>query len=108
MTVAKPAAAKAARYAPPAGAPEFWGDAVKALAKSDPVLRPIIRAHVQTTVRFRDDAFFSLARSIVGQQISVKAAESVWRRLGETVPLEPRALVASAPEVLRGCGLSAR
>ena len=57
----------------------------------------------------RGEPFVTLARSIVGQQISVKAADSVWLRLSTALPLiAPEPLLACASETLRGCGLSAR
>ena len=55
----------------------------------------------------RDDAFFSLARSIVGQQISVKAAASVWAKFEQEVgEVSPRAVATKNEDTLRGCGLS--
>jgi len=61
----------------------------------------------------RGDAFTTLARSVVGQQISVKAAQSVWRRFVEAAaapdgPLAPAAVLAMPLPVLREAGLSAR
>ena len=64
-------------------------------------------------LRSRGDAFTTLARSIVGQQISVKAAQSVWERLvgvvgAPSAPVSPAAVLACTTEELRGAGLSAR
>ena len=57
----------------------------------------------------RGDAFQTLARSIVGQQISVKAAQSVWARLAAAAaPVTPQAVGALDVVALRACGLSAR
>ena len=61
----------------------------------------------------RGDAFTTLARSIVGQQISVKAAQSVWERLvlmleGGTAALRPAQLLCHSCENLRTAGLSGR
>src|SRR3954468_21870407 len=61
--------------------PPYWDDATRALAKRDPVLRRIIRAHPDVHLARRSDPFTALARAIVGQQISVKAADSIWKRL---------------------------
>ena len=59
-----------------ATAPEFWLRAKRALARRDPVLAQIMRAHPRIALARRGEPFFTLARSIVGQQISVKAAQS--------------------------------
>ncbi len=69
----------------------------------------IIRQHPRVALASRGDAFATLARSIVGQQISVKAADAVWSRLTATCPvLAPSALLRRRPSTLRGCGLSER
>jgi DNA-3-methyladenine glycosylase II len=58
-------------------------------------------------LRSRGDAFNTLARSIVGQQISVKAAASVWAKLSASIPsIEPAIIYAHDAEALRACGLS--
>ncbi len=57
----------------------------------------------------RGDPFGTLVRSIVGQQISVKAADSIWARFSGALPaIEPESILATTPEALRACGLSAR
>ena len=58
-------------------APRYWSTATKALSECDPVLAAIIGRHRALQVGSRGDAFQTLARAIVGQQISVKAAQSV-------------------------------
>ncbi len=89
--------------------PPYWEQAKQELAQADPVIRQIIRCHGGLALRRRSDAFTALARSIVGQQISVKAAESVWQRLASACgPVSPQALLRLSEEALRACGLSAR
>lgn len=87
--------------------PSYWPEAIRALSKRDPVLKKIIRSYKGETLTSRGDAFYTLARSIAGQQISVKAADSIWRRLeahvGEVAPA--RVLAAEATD-LRALGLS--
>jgi len=61
--------------------PPYWDDATRVLAKRDPVLRKIIRAHPDVHLARRSDPFTALARAIVGKHISVKAADSIWKRL---------------------------
>jgi DNA-3-methyladenine glycosylase II len=89
--------------------PPYWAQAKRALAKSDPVLARIIRRHPRVSLASRGDAFSTLARSIVGQQISVRAADAVWRRLlGACPELTPSAVLRKRATTLRGCGLSER
>lgn len=88
--------------------PDYWQVATKHLGKVDPVLGDIIKRYKGETLASRGSAYFSLARAIVGQQISVKAADSVWRKLeaglgGEVLP--ERVLAANTP-TLRSFGLS--
>ncbi len=79
------------------------------MARRDPVLGAIIRAHPRFALARRGDPFFTLARSIVGQQISVKAAQSVWDRLAANVVLmTPERIAKIDGALLRSCGLSAR
>ena len=61
--------------------PRFWAKARQHLLAADPVLGLVITKCGSGKLLARDDAFFSLARSIVGQQISVKAAQSIWNKL---------------------------
>ncbi|TAK89462.1 MAG: DNA-3-methyladenine glycosylase 2 family protein [Burkholderiaceae bacterium] len=57
----------------------------------------------------RGDPFVTLARSIVGQQISIKAADTVWSRLLAACPsLAPKTVLKTGPEKLAQCGLSKR
>jgi DNA-3-methyladenine glycosylase II len=73
------------------------------------VLARIIRAHPRIGLVSRGDAFSTLARSIVGQQISVKAADAVWGRLVAACPqLAPQPIVRKRATTLRNCGLSER
>ncbi len=89
--------------------PEYWDRAKRALARRDPVMAKIMRAHPKIFLARRGEPFLTLARAIVGQQISVKAAQSVWDRLvacvGEVTP--EKVLLRKRP-LLRACGLSDR
>ncbi len=89
--------------------PAYWDQARRALARDDAVLAGIIRRHPRVHLESRGDAFQTLARSIVGQQISVKAAQSVWDRFGaQARPMTPASVLALRADALRSCGLSAR
>lgn len=86
-----------------------WDGACAHLQRADRVMRKLIKAHAGARLQSRGDAFQTLARSIVGQQISVKAAQTVWDRLGAALPVMAPAAVLQAGEAeLRSCGLSGR
>ncbi len=87
--------------------PHYWRQATRELAVSDAVLKKIISRSHGLTLRSRGDAFNTLARSIVGQQISVKAAQSVWDKLAAAVPaIRPEIIHKHDADALRNCGLS--
>ncbi len=87
--------------------PRYWKRAARELAERDSIIRALIPQHKALALRSRGDAFSTLARSIVGQQISVKAAQSVWDRLiADVKTMAPAALLAAGSERLRACGLS--
>jgi DNA-3-methyladenine glycosylase II len=69
----------------------------------------IIAQHPRVALVSRGDAFSTLARSIVGQQISVKAADAVWGRFCTSCgELTPKSVLRRRVTTLRGCGLSER
>ena len=87
--------------------PDYWPAAKTHLSKKDRVLRKLIRTYPDAVLNTRGDAFQTLARSIVGQQISVKAAQSVWNRFAQAAGTMKPATVVSLPvETMRACGLS--
>jgi DNA-3-methyladenine glycosylase II len=96
--------------AAPAGErPAYWLRARRNLAAADPTLARIIDAHPRVALASRGDAFVTLARSIVGQQISVKAADAVWNRFSIGCgQLTPRSVLRRRAASLRACGLSER
>jgi DNA-3-methyladenine glycosylase II len=88
-------------------APEYWKTAARELARRDAVLRRLIARFQGLALGSRGNAFQTLARAIVGQQISVKAAQSVWNRVeAEVGAVTPANVLAKDPGQLRGCGLS--
>ncbi|MCC6534151.1 MAG: DNA-3-methyladenine glycosylase 2 family protein [Burkholderiales bacterium] len=90
-------------------APRYWPEATRALAARDPVLATLIPRHRALALGSRGDAFQTLARAIVGQQISVKAAQNVWDRFVATVEaMAPAAVARADTAALRAAGLSLR
>ncbi len=93
--------------------PDYWDDACKHLGKRDRVMRKLIPRFGEGRLQSHGDAFTTLARSIVGQQISVKAAQAVWNRfsalMGEpSARLVPTAVLAIEATLIRAAGLSTR
>jgi len=89
--------------------PEYWDRARRSLARRDPVMAGIMRAHPKVFLARRGEPFLTLARAIVGQQISVKAAQSVWDRFAACVgEVTPENVLLKERPVLRACGLSER
>ncbi len=86
--------------------PDYWQQACRALSRTDPVMRQLIRAHPDAILKSRGNAFETLLRAIVGQQISVKAADAVWARVCNATPIRAEAIVQLEIEDLRACGLS--
>ncbi len=89
--------------------PAYWDEARKVLMKKDRVMRRLIPQFGDACLQSRGDAFVTLARSIVGQQISVKAAQTVWDRFAKL----PRKFTAGnvlklKVDDMRAAGLSAR
>jgi DNA-3-methyladenine glycosylase II len=99
--------------ADPVPVADFWDDACKHLVKRDRVMKKLIPRLGDLRLESRGDAFTTLARSIVGQQISVKAAQAVWDRFvaltaGPAHRLAPSAVLALDAPQIRAAGLSAR
>ena len=89
--------------------PDYWLRAKRALARRDPVMARIMREHPKVFLARRGEPFLTLARAIVGQQISVKAAQSVWDRLVACVgDVTPQGVLLKERKLLRACGLSDR
>jgi DNA-3-methyladenine glycosylase II len=89
--------------------PNYWQQASSELAQTDPVMASFVERFSGSSLVSRGDPFVTLARSIVGQQISVKAADSVWARFSAALPvIAPNQVLATSTETLRSCGLSAR
>ena len=87
--------------------PDYWPEAKSYLSRRDPVLRKLIKSYPDAVLGERGDAFQTLARSIVGQQISVKAAQSVWARFEACAGRVDAATIVELPDAsIRACGFS--
>jgi len=89
--------------------PGYWSDACKHLVKKDRVMKRLIPQFGQACLQSRGDAFATLARSVVGQQISVKAAQTVWDRFTRlSDQMTPAQVLRLKIDDMRAAGLSAR
>jgi DNA-3-methyladenine glycosylase II len=95
--------------------PPYWDRATGELAGGDPVLASLIASYPGIHLARRGDPFTVLARAIVGQQISVKAAQSIWDRFahatgatGTPAALDPARVGRTRMPTLRRVGLSER
>ncbi len=87
--------------------PDFWDTAKKDLIKKDKILGEIIQSYPGDFLYTRSNPFYTLARSIVGQQISVSAAQAVWNRFERKVELiKPNKVKEIHYMTLKSCGLS--
>ena len=111
-TIRLPMSATKPSKAPLLSSPDYWAEACAQLMGRDLVLQRLIPLYGQDCMQSRGDAFATLARSVVGQQISVKAAQAVWERFMATLPrrrkLTPASVLKLKVDDMRGAGLSAR
>jgi len=109
MGCAVPATNKIAIEASGLASPGYWAEARKHLMKKDRVMKRLIPQYGDAALQSRGDAFGTLARSIVGQQISVKAAQTVWDRFA-ALPraITPGDVLKLKIDDMRAAGLSAR
>lgn len=93
--------------------PDYWDDACRHLTRRDRVMKKLIPQFGEARLESRGDAFTTLARSIVGQQIQVKTAQSVWQKFARLVDgpshrLQASSVLALDPQAMRATGLSIR
>ena len=89
--------------------PGYWQQACIELAAADPVMAALIARYPDAVLANRGDPFQTLARAIVGQQISVKAADAVWARFAKYAQhMAPEHIVTLEQTALAACGLSRR
>jgi DNA-3-methyladenine glycosylase II len=87
--------------------PAYWQQSKEFLTYADPKLAKLILEHQQYSISSRGEALETLLRSIVGQQISVQAAASVWGKLEKKIgKIKPENVILMSFEELKSCGLS--
>ena len=88
--------------------PKYWNSAVKYLSKKDPVMKKLISQYKDKTLTTRKDIFYSLCKSIIGQQISVQAANSVFKKFEKACngKINPKKINKLRSVKLKRCGLS--
>jgi DNA-3-methyladenine glycosylase II len=89
--------------------PPYWAEAKAELMKRDRIMNKLIPQFGDMHLRGHPDPFTTLARSIVGQQVTVKAAEGAWTKLrGECPKMTPAQVIKAGAEAISACGLSKR
>ena len=88
--------------------PSYWKKAKQVVSKRDPVLRKIIKKYKKGFLTTKNNPFFSLCRTIVGQQISTKAADSIWYKFEKKCKkrIVPRIVLKLSSRNLKSAGLS--
>jgi DNA-3-methyladenine glycosylase II len=88
--------------------PVYWQKTKRILSKRDPILRKIIKKYNKGFLATRNSPFFSLCRTIVGQQISTKAADSIWSKFEKKCKknINPSTILKISSRNLRSAGLS--
>ena len=88
--------------------PAYWKKAKKILSKKDLVLRKIIKKYKKGFLTTKNNSFFSLCRTIVGQQISTKAADSIWYKFEKKCKkrIVPNTILKLSSRSLKSAGLS--
>ncbi len=88
--------------------PKYWNRAKNYLSKKDKVMKILIKKYNEKTLTSRKDIFFSLCKSIIGQQISVAAANSVFKKFKKICKgrINPSTVKKITTQKLKRCGLS--
>ena len=88
--------------------PYYWNKAIKVLSKKDKIMKGLILKYPDKTLTTRKDLFYSLCKSIIGQQISVAAANSVFKKFSKACKgkIKPVNVASLNKLKLKRCGLS--
>ncbi|MBU6460168.1 MAG: DNA-3-methyladenine glycosylase 2 family protein [Proteobacteria bacterium] len=87
--------------------PDWWPQALIHL-NQDPVLSPLIARYPSMPIQTHSRPFTALARAIIGQQISTKAATSIWTKFTAVTPIHPQAVLNLPIDKIRSCGISSK
>ena len=88
--------------------PKYWNKAKKILSKRDPIFKKIIKKYSKGYLTTKKDPFFSICRTIIGQQISTKAADSIWNKFESKCKKKiiPKVVIKLNSRSLKSAGLS--
>ena len=88
--------------------PSYWQKAKRILSKRDPVIRKIIKKYKKGFLTTRSNPFFSLCRTVVGQQVSVASADSIWSKFEKKCKgsVRPKMVLKISSRILKSAGLS--
>ena len=88
--------------------PKYWHEAKKILSKRDPILKKIIKKYKEGFLTTKNRPFYSLCRTIIGQQISIKAADSIWLKFENKCKKKiiPKTILKLSIRNLKSAGLS--
>jgi DNA-3-methyladenine glycosylase II len=88
--------------------PAYWQKGKKVLSKRDPVIRKIIKKYKKGFLTTRSKPFFSLCRTVIGQQVSVASADSIWSKFSKKCKgnIKPRVVLKISSRNLKSAGLS--
>ena len=88
--------------------PVYWYKAKKILSKKDPIIKKIRKKYKKGFLTTKDNPFFSLCRTIVGQQVSVASADSIWSKFSKKCRknIKPKVVLKISSRILKSAGLS--
>ena len=88
--------------------PAYWCKAKKILSKRDPIIRKIIKKYKKGFLTTRSNPFFSLCRTVVGQQVSIESADSIWFKFAKKCKgnIKPKVVLKISSRILKSAGLS--
>ena len=88
--------------------PKYWNSAKLYLKKKDKIMKKLINKYSDNNLTTRKDVFYSLCKSIIGQQISVAAANSVFLKFNIACKnkINPKVVNSIPSSKLKKCGLS--
>ena len=88
--------------------PVYWQKAKRIMSKKDPVIRKIIKKYKKGFLATRSKPFFSLCRTVIGQQVSVASADSIWSKFSKKCKgnIKPRVVLKISSRNLKSAGLS--